>query len=350
MTANKIIMNTENGEEVLIDLTEDSVTPETLAEGVTAHDASGNVIRGTMVVYKNLTLGVHTDGLLYIFSNGEPIGTGVEMPDKIGDIYGNIDSDNNIVFKGNMPDGTYTAKFVSEDGSTVNIGVLVKDTTKYFSIAKTLTNCIINNSATSIAEGTSYSAIITANDGYALKSVTVTMGGSPVTVTNGVINIASVTGNIVITAVAEVAGPAYTNLLPLAVNADGSDFVGTHANGGDGYEYGYRISGSNGSQTAASGMYCTGFMPVAPNNEIYIKNVTKNSNEAWNNIVLYDSSKNRIFGGAVGETGYAYAKLENGVWHLFVNQMSSSSAIAFFRTSWGGITDDTIITVNQPIS
>lgn len=33
---------------VLIDLTEDSVTPETLAEGVTAHDKSGAVIVGTM--------------------------------------------------------------------------------------------------------------------------------------------------------------------------------------------------------------------------------------------------------------------------------------------------------------
>ena len=33
---------------VLIDLTEDSVTPETLAEGVTAHDKSGALIVGTM--------------------------------------------------------------------------------------------------------------------------------------------------------------------------------------------------------------------------------------------------------------------------------------------------------------
>lgn len=36
-----------NGE-VLVDLTEDTVTPETLAEGVTAHDKSGNIIIGTM--------------------------------------------------------------------------------------------------------------------------------------------------------------------------------------------------------------------------------------------------------------------------------------------------------------
>ena len=61
MGVNKVIMNTENGEETLIDLTEDSVTPETLAEGETSHDASGNRIVGvgkkTSVLYteQNLT-------------------------------------------------------------------------------------------------------------------------------------------------------------------------------------------------------------------------------------------------------------------------------------------------------
>ena len=48
MAVNKIVMNTTDGEQTLIDLTGDSVTPETLAEGVTAHDASGEKITGTM--------------------------------------------------------------------------------------------------------------------------------------------------------------------------------------------------------------------------------------------------------------------------------------------------------------
>lgn len=50
MAVNKVVYNTANGAETLIDLTEDSVTPETLAEGVTAHDASGEVIVGTAVI------------------------------------------------------------------------------------------------------------------------------------------------------------------------------------------------------------------------------------------------------------------------------------------------------------
>lgn len=36
------------GDEVLIDLTGDTVTADTLAEGVTAHDKAGNAITGTM--------------------------------------------------------------------------------------------------------------------------------------------------------------------------------------------------------------------------------------------------------------------------------------------------------------
>lgn len=49
MAVNKVVINGENGEEILIDLTGDGVTPQTLAEGITAHDASGNVIVGMMV-------------------------------------------------------------------------------------------------------------------------------------------------------------------------------------------------------------------------------------------------------------------------------------------------------------
>lgn len=44
MAINKVEYNGNT----LIDLTNDSVTPETLAKGVTAHDKSGTVIVGTM--------------------------------------------------------------------------------------------------------------------------------------------------------------------------------------------------------------------------------------------------------------------------------------------------------------
>jgi hypothetical protein len=74
-----------------------------------------------------------------------------------------------------------------------------------YSVTNNLTNAVNNNSAVSVKLGASYSAIITANAGYDLSSVTVTMGGTDITasaVNGGTIMIASVSGNIVILATA----------------------------------------------------------------------------------------------------------------------------------------------------
>ena len=82
-------------------------------------------------------------------------------------------------------------------------------TVNTYTITNTLSNCISSNSATSAEEGSSYSAIISASDGYAISSITVTMGGTDITstaVNNNTISISNVTGNIVITATAEVDG------------------------------------------------------------------------------------------------------------------------------------------------
>lgn len=50
MGVNKVIFNTADGEQILVDLTGDTVSAETLAEGVTAHDATGEVITGKMPI------------------------------------------------------------------------------------------------------------------------------------------------------------------------------------------------------------------------------------------------------------------------------------------------------------
>ena len=46
MAVNKVVINTANGEETLIDLTNDSVTADSLVVGFTAHNKSGGVISG----------------------------------------------------------------------------------------------------------------------------------------------------------------------------------------------------------------------------------------------------------------------------------------------------------------
>ena len=75
-----------------------------------------------------------------------------------------------------------------------------------YTVTLNLTNATTDNSATTANKGKSYAATITANEGCALSSVVVTMGGTDITGTNyadGNIYIAAVTGDIVITAVAE---------------------------------------------------------------------------------------------------------------------------------------------------
>lgn len=48
MAVNKVVFNTADGPEVLMDLTADTVTPSSLVAGIIAHDASGNQIVGTI--------------------------------------------------------------------------------------------------------------------------------------------------------------------------------------------------------------------------------------------------------------------------------------------------------------
>ena len=76
-----------------------------------------------------------------------------------------------------------------------------------YTITNTLTKCTTSNAATSAAYGSAYSATLTEDTGYTFSSVTVTMGGTDITSDaydsgDDTITIASVTGNIVITATA----------------------------------------------------------------------------------------------------------------------------------------------------
>ena len=69
-------------------------------------------------------------------------------------------------------------------------------------ITNMLSNATNSNSASEIEENQPYTATITANEGYSINSVIITMDGTDITNTvynNGNINISSVTGNLVIT-------------------------------------------------------------------------------------------------------------------------------------------------------
>lgn len=159
-------------------------------------DISGKVDKN------KLTLGRDANGLLYLYIDGEPAGTGIELP--TGGIDGYITEDKQIIFN-NLPDGEYSLAYINDDGSIIPIGAMEKDTNVYYSVTNHLTNCTNGNGATQAVQGGSYSATISANTGYELSSVTVTMGGTDISssaVSGGNISIANVTGDIVITAMA----------------------------------------------------------------------------------------------------------------------------------------------------
>lgn len=81
---------------------------------------------------------------------------------------------------------------------------IINVTVPTYTITSALTNVTNSNAAQSVDEYHAYVATLTANHGYAISSVSITMGGADVSqyYSNGTINIPSVTGNIVITATA----------------------------------------------------------------------------------------------------------------------------------------------------
>ena len=127
--------------------------------------------------------------------------------------------------------------------------------TVYHSITNTLTNVTTSNDAVAAEDGTAYSATITAADGYTMSSVTVAMGGADITYTaynsdTGVVSIAAVTGDVVITAKATKV-VSYHNLVPTAVDTSGASAP---------YTDGLMLS-SSGTTSEYNHFTTTGFIP-----------------------------------------------------------------------------------------
>ena len=306
--------------------------------------------------YETLGLGLHTDGKVYIYKNGVPFGNGIKIASG-GDVVGTLDENNDIVLTGSLADGTYKLKYENADGTFTEIGNLVidTDTTVYYSVTNNLTYCANSNSAAQVTEGSAYTATITANSGHELKTVTVTMGGTDITssaVSGGSISIASVTGDIVITAVAEEVVEEVKNWITNSQNADGSLFVGT--NGEAGYKTNTRFGTSDGGErSGATGIEATGFIPVTINDTLYFKGVTittsSNETTCW-----YDSEHNFITGGG-SFTSTVFGTMDGSVTSVKISDIKSGALanngdkIAYVRISASVIDSNSIITKNQPI-
>lgn len=112
-----------------------------------------------------------------------------------------------------------------EDSGTGGEGGDEPETPVTYTITNNLTNVSTNNSTTSLISGNVYTANLTADSQYTLDTVTVTMGGVDITAdvySNGTISIPSVTGDVVITAVATTSAVEMAYLV-----SDGASWIDT---------------------------------------------------------------------------------------------------------------------------
>lgn len=227
-----------------------------------------------------------------------------------------------------------------------------------YSVTNHLTNVTSDNSATSVTSGASYNATLTAADGYIISAVTVTMGGADITSSvygGGVIRITSVTGDVVITAVAMVNHVVgYTNLVPTSVDTDGTVYNGT------GYKEGYRFK-SDGSIAEQAGAVHSGF--IAYDGEVIRIYGTTRSEVGYsgNYLVMYDGNWNKI-------TQYGFNNLVdygavwtsyNGKYMLTIDLARMTNSVAagnirsasYIRSGFGVCSGENfVITLDEPIS
>lgn len=129
-----------------------------------------------------------------------------------------------------VANGNTSITITTTSGLTATVSVTV-DLPQLFSVTNTLTGCTTSNEATSIYEDESYSATLTADTDYTINSVVVTMGGTDISATawdsaTGAISIASVTGDIIITAIATTP-VLYALPQPYVSSGDADNYINT---------------------------------------------------------------------------------------------------------------------------
>lgn len=154
--------------------------------------------------------------------------------------------------------------------------------------------------------------------------------------------------------------PTYTNLLPLAINSDGTPY-----NGDKGWKTGYRLNGS-AVETAAEGIEVTGFIPAAMGDYIFLRNIdwpANGTNQTRYYISLYDSAFSKLDSKNMSNLdvttaitrGCAAVDANNNVVMFKINNglfttINTWSKTAYVRISAQEITDDSVITVNENVT
>jgi hypothetical protein len=168
------------------------------------------------------------------------------------------------------------------------------------------------------------------------------MGGSPVTVSGGSINIASVTGNIVITAVAEEIKANYTNL----ADPTSADWW-TDA----------RIGSDGAIRAGCTGNIVTNYIKVTTGDVVRIKGLnltlTTNDSTGSSRLGVYDTNKSiQSVNVLTAQTDYfsdITATATGGQATYTASGVNTSTGYLKFAGKPTGSVNDIIITVNEPI-
>ena len=199
--------------------------------------------------------------------------------------------------------------------------VLIGDTqAEVFTVSNVLENVTNGNGVAQVQEGMAYHAVLTAAEGHTISSVVVTMGGVNVTASvysDGNIHIPSVSGDIVITASAQLPSDHYTNLVPSALDYDLEGVFGEN-----GYRNGYYVSTAAPYYTATTdGSVATGLIPYdiygGVNGygfqpaTIYIKGITFDASNSHNRLGVFVTEGEIGTGGTSAKFIYATVNAAN---------------------------------------
>lgn len=224
-----------------------------------------------------------------------------------------------------------------------------------YSVSRTLTNVMESNALDTVTEGASYYNTLTAVAGYGIQSVTVTMGGEDITawaVQDGRVAISFVTGDVVITAVADHQTQiGYTNLVSGMEAADSSAPFND-----SGYLNGSYASGT-GTGTDSQ-CVVTGLLPYdyegGLRTPLYIKGCALDTSNNHVRILGFNSLKQCYFQSASGGLIPNYFDIETlGTNYYRVTPLETingaGAEIKYWRFSLVGNGDNLVITLGQPI-
>ena len=229
---------------------------------------------------------------------------------------------------------------------------------KYYKVTGNYTNVSNSNSTDLVTGGNAYSGTLTAASGD--MNVTVVMGGKDITsavYADGVINIPSVTGDIVITATENVT-VSYTNLVPTSIDSNGSVYNGV------GYLDGKYMSGGVPSSSTDSNATITGYIQINSTDttgDVYRFKGVGEPTSSHTRIAICNASFAKIseFNSFLGSTvpsafTFSTETASDGttVYVLTVNSKISGSysAAKYFRFSFDGTSGkDLVITCNEEI-